>query len=52
MKTLLIDDDLFALKLLALQLGQLGYVEVTLCERAHDALALLETQFESISLVF
>jgi EAL domain-containing protein (putative c-di-GMP-specific phosphodiesterase class I)/CheY-like chemotaxis protein len=52
MKTLLIDDDPFALKLLARQLEQLGCVAVTLCERAHDALALLETQAEAIGLVF
>lgn len=52
MNTLLIDDDPFALKLLARQLEQLGCVEVTLCERAHDALALLETQAEAIGLVF
>ena len=52
MATLLIDDDPFALKLLARQLAQLGCVEVTLCERAHEALALLETQFETIGMVF
>ena len=52
MNTLLIDDDPFALKLLARQLEQLGCVAVTLCERAHDALALLEAQSETIGLVF
>ena len=34
MRTLLIDDDPFALKLLAHQLAQLGCVAVTLCEHA------------------
>ena len=52
MNTLLIDDDSFALKLLARQLEQLGCVAVTQCERAHDALALLEAQPETIGLVF
>ena len=52
MKTLLIDDDPFALELLALQLQRLGCVALTSCERARDALDLLETRFEAISLVF
>jgi EAL domain-containing protein (putative c-di-GMP-specific phosphodiesterase class I) len=52
MTTLLIDDDPYALKLLARQLAQLGCAPVTLCERAHDALALLETRFKTIGLVF
>lgn len=52
MKILLVDDDPFALKLLARQLEQLGCAAVTLSERAHDALALLETQSEAIGLVF
>lgn len=51
MKTLLIDDDPFALKVLARQLEQLGCVALPL-ERAHDALALLQDQFETIDLVF
>ena len=52
MKTLLVDDEPFALRLLARQLEQLGCVALTLCERAQDAVALLETQFETIGLVF
>lgn len=52
MRTLLIDDDPFALKLLARQLEQLGCAAMTLCERARDALVLLETEFETIGLVF
>ena len=52
MTTLLIDDDAFALRLLARQLKQVGCAAVTLCERAADALALLESRVEAISLVF
>ena len=52
MKTLLIDDDPFALKLLALQLEQLGCAPVTLCESAQSAQTLLETESEAIGLVF
>lgn len=52
MKTLLVDDDPFALKLLARQLQQLGCTDLLLCERAHDALALLETEGDTIDMVF
>ena len=52
MNTLLIDDDPFALKLLARQLAQLGHTAVTLCESAQDALALLETQSDTVGMVF
>ena len=52
MKTLLVDDDPFALKLLARQLEQLGSTELLLCERAHDALALLEIDGHAIGMVF
>ena len=52
MNTLLIDDDPFALKLLARQLAQLGHTAVTLCERAQDALGLLENQLDEYGLVF
>ncbi len=52
MKTLLIDDDPFALKLLARQLAQVGCVDVTLCEHAQDAIALLDAGSEEIGLVF
>jgi EAL domain-containing protein (putative c-di-GMP-specific phosphodiesterase class I)/CheY-like chemotaxis protein len=40
-KILLIDDEPFALKLLARQLGNLGFLNVETCERARDALALV-----------
>ena len=52
MNTLLIDDDPFAMKLLARQLAQLGHTAVTLCESAQDALALLETQSDTVGMVF
>ena len=52
MKTLLVDDDPFALKLLARQLEQLGSTELLLCEHAHDALALLELDGHAIGMVF
>ena len=52
MKTLLIDDDPFALKLLVRQLAQLGHTQVTLCESGAQAVAVMETQAQSISLVF
>jgi hypothetical protein len=40
MNTLPIDDDPFALKLLALQPVQLDHPAVSLCERAQDAVAV------------
>ena len=49
---LLIDDEPFALKLLSHQLGSLGITDVTLRENAADALALLETGNQGISLIF
>ena len=52
MKTLLIDDDPFALKLLARQLQNLGCTALALCERARDALDLLEAQPDAVGLVF
>jgi EAL domain-containing protein (putative c-di-GMP-specific phosphodiesterase class I)/ActR/RegA family two-component response regulator len=52
MRTLLIDDDPFALKLLARQLERLGCAAVTQCERAQDAVALLETKVDAFELVF
>ena len=42
MKILLIDDEAFALKLLARQLNQLGFLNVDTCERGQDALARLD----------
>lgn len=52
MDTLLIDDDPFALKLLAHQLALQGRQDVTLCEQAQQALDLLESQVDAINLVF
>ena len=52
MQTLVIDDDPFALKLLARQLEQLGCVGVAMCNGATEAVALLEADTESIGLVF
>jgi EAL domain-containing protein (putative c-di-GMP-specific phosphodiesterase class I)/CheY-like chemotaxis protein len=52
MKTLIIDDDPFALKLLARQLELLDCAAVTQCERAQDAVALLEAQLDAFGLVF
>ena len=52
MKTLLIDDDPLALKLLARQLERLGCVGLMLCERAGEAMTLLEARSEVIELMF
>ncbi|MBE0546709.1 MAG: EAL domain-containing response regulator [Rubrivivax sp.] len=52
MQILLIDDDPLALKLLARQLEHLGCVDVALCGDASEALTLLETQAETIRMVF
>ena len=43
MNILLIDDEPFALKLLARQLTNLGFEEVIPCEHARDALAACRT---------
>lgn len=51
-KTLLIDDDPFALQLLARQLERVGCVRVMLCNSAGDAVALLEAEPNKIDLVF
>jgi len=51
MKTLLIDDEPFALKLLERQLANLGFEEVIACEHGRDALTLLENGMETIGLV-
>lgn len=51
-KTLLIDDEPFALKLLARQLASLGLQEILTHENATDALALLESGMEKIGLIF
>ena len=51
-KTLLIDDDSFALKLLAQQLNRLGCAGLTLCERTEEAIRLLESSPGAVGLVF
>ena len=52
MKILMLDDDPFALKLLAAQLANLGFRETLARERGADAIRLLETEGEGIGLVF
>lgn len=52
MKTLLIDDEPFMLKLLARQLEKLGVTDIATHERARAALALLEFGAEQVDLVF
>jgi len=52
MNILIIDDERFMLNLLARQLAKLGFTQVTLHERAQDALTLLEGNIASINLVF
>ncbi|MCW8955740.1 MAG: EAL domain-containing response regulator [Gammaproteobacteria bacterium] len=52
MKILLIDDDPFILKLLALQMEHLGFREVITCPRAQQALQLLAAGTEIIELIF
>lgn len=44
MRLLLLDDDPFALRLLARQLAQLGATDVVCCASANDALAALDAQ--------
>jgi len=51
MKTLIIDDEPFMLKLLSHLLSQLGIVDVTVHDRADGALALMETEDAGIELV-
>ena len=52
MKVLLVDDESFVLKLLARQLANLGFEQVITCERAHEALSLLQAEAASIGLIF
>jgi EAL domain-containing protein (putative c-di-GMP-specific phosphodiesterase class I)/DNA-binding NarL/FixJ family response regulator len=52
MATLVIDDDPFALQLLGRQLELLGWDELTLCQEALEAVALLEQQGHLITMVF
>lgn len=51
MHILLVDDDPFALKLLARQLEQLGYSSLISCETVLAAKAKLQAHFETIKLV-
>lgn len=52
MKTLLVDDDPFALKLLARQLNGLGISDILSCERATEALMELEAGTSEVGLIF
>lgn len=52
MKTLLIDDDAFALKLLTRQLEGLGFKDIVACERGEEALAILRNGLDDIETVF
>jgi EAL domain-containing protein (putative c-di-GMP-specific phosphodiesterase class I)/DNA-binding NarL/FixJ family response regulator len=52
MKILLLDDDPMALQVLSIQLRNLGYQSLVVCEHAEDALELLAKDADSIDLVF
>jgi EAL domain-containing protein (putative c-di-GMP-specific phosphodiesterase class I)/FixJ family two-component response regulator len=52
MKILVIDDDVFSLKLLVHQLGSLGYAGIRQCPRAYDALVSLRESTEPVELIF
>lgn len=52
MQTLLIDDDAYSLWWLARLLERCGHAPVTSCESATEAMTLLETHFETVTLVF
>jgi EAL domain-containing protein (putative c-di-GMP-specific phosphodiesterase class I)/AmiR/NasT family two-component response regulator len=52
MKVLVIDDEPFALSLLARQLVGLGAREVLTCERAEDALGLIGTDPSAVDVLF
>ena len=52
MKILVVDDEPFMLKILDRQLRNLGYTDVVTCERARDALAMLEADAKAVGLVF
>jgi EAL domain-containing protein (putative c-di-GMP-specific phosphodiesterase class I)/FixJ family two-component response regulator len=51
MTVLVVDDDLFMLKLLSRQLEQLGHDDVRRCERAGEAIALIKADPGGIGLV-
>lgn len=52
MKILLIDDEPFVLRLLARQLGNLGFSDLILCESPYEAVDALKEHGGSIELVF
>lgn len=52
MKILLIDDDVFALKLLTRQLDSLGYKDVIACESGDEALTKLKNGLHEIDTIF
>jgi EAL domain-containing protein (putative c-di-GMP-specific phosphodiesterase class I)/CheY-like chemotaxis protein len=52
MKILLVDDETFVLKLLSHQLRGFGFSDVVACERATDALAVLESGAGAFDLIF
>jgi EAL domain-containing protein (putative c-di-GMP-specific phosphodiesterase class I)/DNA-binding NarL/FixJ family response regulator len=52
MKVLLVDDEIFSLKLLAHQLTQLGYEQVSSCENGAEALLRIEVENENPDLIF
>jgi EAL domain-containing protein (putative c-di-GMP-specific phosphodiesterase class I)/CheY-like chemotaxis protein len=51
-RILVVDDDPFALKVLSRQLERLGCESVAVCERALDALALVEAPEAGVDLIF
>lgn len=51
-RVLAVDDESFQLKLLGHQLAKLGLSDVVSCERASDALALIDAPDSSFDLVF
>lgn len=51
LQVVVIDDEPFVLKLITHQLGNLGFQDVIPCERARDAMALLEARTDSVGLV-
>lgn len=52
MNILIIDDDFFVLKLLRRQLENLGYAQVTVCQRALDTLGIMESADRPFDLLF
>jgi EAL domain-containing protein (putative c-di-GMP-specific phosphodiesterase class I)/ActR/RegA family two-component response regulator len=52
LRILLLDDDPFMLRLLSLQLGQLGYSNVTACNEGRKALEYLTNPQNPVDLIF